>query len=751
MHSLSRAAIIQHTRLFAVGAALLAAVVSGCGDDDGCCSVPQTPVGEAPGGAQNLSCPASAPAADPSVDSVLLPTLNAKVNRAWPSAAAAIDPLTFDSGPQTSKCPSNGGTDCFFGAGLVDCDHTTSDFKISDLTGLAGLSFSMLEASTFDSKDVATHSESGPDAGKITDGVFAPEGTTWNHPSYAVVPPLPGVGHALSVDLGSVVTICGNNQCGPKVQADRHPFQVEYSTDGTTWVTYSTVPPVSGDGLRTRSLASIVSGQQNPDFSARYVRLYGLPADDTNYSVSEVQLRNPAGQLLSVDQPAVGPRPYQIADGVVAPEGTTWNNKSYAAILRKDGSAHALVIDLGSPPVDLCGNSACGPLIQADKNSYQVDFSLDGLNWVAYAELPSVSGTGLRTRALAQRISGSDNPPFTARYVRVWGLSGDGNYSVSEITLRNTAGVIVAAKQTFGPEPLATDGELAPEGADWNDPRYANILSPCTTASSSICPAASRPGLTAPLPIDLTASFPISELVIQADRYEYQVDYFDESTHVWRALWTVPRTSGSGLRTRPKQTFAAPLPEARYLLIYGTAGDDLNYSVSSVQVTTAKAKTPCAAASGADSGQAFSCSYDGPLATEVSVPSAGLPITFTAEASAYLRCSSGSLTGSTPSTQIIPSGTTCTGLLSPTAPATGYFCSGTCASGTPPSALTLAELTDLELEVTDIACSHSLDSDVINGLAQVVAAGSAHATSELFNGLVVNPQAGPMVPSAICK
>jgi hypothetical protein len=717
-----------------------------------------------PAHAQDFSCPVNAPGTDPNA-SGLLSALTPRINAVWPQAAPkGLDPLAFDTGDVTAPCPSDGGTQCFFGAGLPECSHTTARFDISSYTGLGQLKVSNLTVTGYNAKDVATHSARGPDAGKITDGVFAPDGTSWNHPSYTVVLPLQGVGSALTVDLGTVLTICGSASCGgpPWVQGDRHAFQFEYY-NGTTWITWGSVPEVSGNGLHSRQVTKDPKYTGPTNFSTQYVRLWASPgADDSNFSISEVQLKDTAGNIVSTGKLAIGPRPYQITDGVVAKEGTAWNDTTHAIVLRKDGPAHALAIDLGAP-VNVSGGATCdpsdlpGPVIQADKNEYQFDYSLDGVNWVPYSQLPAVTGAGLRTRSLQPIVAGHSNPDFTARYVRVWGLSGDGNYSISEVSLYNpTCTKISLGALTYGPEPLATDGEIAPSGTDWNDPRYAAILSPCP--SGSTCPEGwpgSQASKTGGLVIDLTASFPIASVAVQADRHRFQIDYWDEASSTWKALCTVADVNGgSGLLTRPPCTFTAPLPVARRLLVYGTAGDDSNYSVSSIQVLTSTAKTACASASSADAGQAFSCTYDGRFSTQLTPPLGGLTVAFTVDSAvAYLRCTNGTSDGSTPTKTIIPSGTTCQATLTAPSPTGGEFCSASCASTPSQSVLSLVQLDGLAagaLEISDVVCDASLDSDVKNGLTQAVQGGAALAVQEFFNALVVNPSAGPMVPTGVC-
>ncbi|MEI6206550.1 MAG: DUF1566 domain-containing protein [Desulfuromonadales bacterium] len=109
----------------------------------------------------------------------------------------------------------------------------------------------------------------------ITNGVFAPEATSWGDSNYAVQ--LDG---KLTVDLGQVYT--GINRL--KVQTDNNDtYRVEYSIDGITWSTFYDVAMITGYGLNTR-----YSGILAP-VSARYLRIYQTGGDGL-YSVSELQV-----------------------------------------------------------------------------------------------------------------------------------------------------------------------------------------------------------------------------------------------------------------------------------------------------------------------------------------------------------------------------------------------------------------------------------------------------------------------------
>ena len=275
--------------------------------------------------------------------------------------------------------------------------------------------------------DVSTHSPL--DAGKITDGTVADPGHDAKDTNYVIVLPHTQSAGALVIDLGAVVQVCGNgSQClsGPTVQADNDDvYQLDYSTDGVNWTKYGQFPTISGSGLRTRGIATITSGVQNPPFSARYVRVFGVSGGPT-FSVSEISLWNTGSQLISLGKPASSNFAPLITNGIFAPPGTSWNNSTYAIVLQSEGPAYGLAIDLGQ---------IYGALdrvkVQAENEAYyQVDVSTDGATWFNWYSVPPVPASGLQTR------DSGPLPPSAGRYVRVYATRGDNEasvYSVSEV------------------------------------------------------------------------------------------------------------------------------------------------------------------------------------------------------------------------------------------------------------------------------------------------------------------------------
>jgi hypothetical protein len=718
----------------------------------------------------DLACPAGSPSGD-TVAQGLLSALTNPLNSAWAKEA----PLTIDPYPnypegqppvtlELDNIPIDCNQDldnwCFFEHGADHCSSAHANVKLNTLKGLKSLQFNNLTVTDVNLKNVAAHSNRGPDASKITDGVFAPEGADWNDPYYTVVLGWEGAGRALTINLGEATTIDGTQIT---VQADRHAFQLEYYDDVTKqWISPGTVPELKNvTGLHTRNVACPTTSTSCPTFTTRLVRLWALhPSDnDYNFSISEVQLRDSTSQIISIGKPARGPRPYQITDGVLAQPGTSSTNPQYAVVLTHEtGPAPALVIDLEAV-MTICGNGwdcLSEPTIQADNDDvYQLDYSIDGQNWITYGQFPTTPNSGLQTRTfecntrpdLTQPCSATNHGPnFTARYVRVYAVSGGATFSVSELQLWDISSNLVSVgASTYGPEPLATNEDFAPDQqTDWNDSRYATILPPCSTSASnakSICPPPSSPptspALTAALLIDLTASFPVDHLVIQADRHQFQVDSSTDGVS-WTPLWTVPAVSGSGLITRTSPSLGGH--QARYLRVYGTAGSDNNYSVSELQVFTPQANTACAYDGGANPGENFACSYDGQFSPGIVLPNDSnttLPLAFYLE-SAEIRVTCDYLVYHDTFTLSSATNRNCTPTLElASPPPAADFCAGSCS--TRESILSYAQIPDEKLEfvTTSLNCNPSAFDDGIEALLEGVVAGvAAEAVQGLYNGIL---------------
>lgn len=690
------------------------------------------------------------------------PTKLDSLNSAWVSGGEpAIEGKTIflDRVHIPQGCNPPGGENvtpfCASKLGFSHCQYTYVTMTLKPLgkpgdanyqptiSGLSPLRFTALTVPRVNERNVALHSNRGPDAGVITDGVFAPPGSSAVNTAYAVVLPHNGKQNAIVIKLGDTpVTVCGvKTGCNaPKIQADNDDdYHLDY-WDGTQWKPVGTFSTPGSSGLQSRSLA----GSGIPaTFTTSYVAVYATGNGNT-YAISELQLWGAAdNKLVSVGKPAIGPVPYEIFDGI-APSNHSAGDSAVAVLLpHQPGIGSALMIDLGKTS-SICGTAKDGcmhePMIDADNDDiYMLDYSIDGVNWTTYgnydpntrvwhsATFSNVGGGDLQTRDMncsarpdltkgcGVTLNGDGNlpdgtinegPNFTARYLRVYARSGGDHYSIAELLLWDTSVPAVRLKTvpTFtnpeqyglggylpyvaGPEPYYTNGEFAEDGTGWDDGHYATKLGACAVGE---CPPG-VPGVEPPISsakqIDLTALFPISRLVIQAEgNNKYMVDGWDgtsltaSGTPVWKTLWRVPTGGGSGLRTR-STGFTAPLPQARYVRVYAYSGTNGQYSVSELQVFTPQANTGGTYANAttvqdpttkalvlqpqvdsknfpwsdgrANDGKGFSCSYDGNFNTTLGVAQAdgtvktltALPIGFYVD-SVYLNahCDNGTSSG----------------------------------------------------------------------------------------------------------
>ena len=750
------------------------------------------PAGPASGQRLNngtLACSAVPPAGGASLSQGLLSSLQTPLNNSWTSKApGTIDPLTPTIPQVKIGCiNSELNTYCTFNVNGGNCYDLYADVSIDTLTNLSKLQFKALTLTSTNLKDVAAHSNRGPDASRITSGVFAPDGHDSADPAYAVVLPHIGANGALVIDLGTSYAICGNGyDCAgePIIQADNDDvYELDYlSSDGTTWIKYGQFPTTSGSGLHTRNfncntrpnLSEPCSATNHgPNFSARYVRVWAVSGGST-FSVSQLKFWNTSSNLISVGKPVVGPRPWQITNnGNPAPAGHSSTDTQYAVVLNHvTGSAPALYVDLGSVTT-VCGNGwdcLSEPAIQADNDDvYQLDYSTDGLNWVTYGQFPTVSNSGLQTRTFdcntrpnLNEPCGPDNdgPNFTARYVRVYATSGGNTFAVSELWLYDISSNLVSiGAPTYGPEPFITDGQFAPEGTEWNDSLYATVLPACPDSNSnSTCLISSwtnTPARSSAVQIDLGASFPIHHLDIQADQDDlYEVDSSADGIS-WTLLWVAPTISGHGLTTRTSPTFS-PVPTARYLRVYNPASNagDGSYSVSGLRVFTPDANTACAYDGGANAGENFACSYDGGYSADLVVPATdpvgpGMLVKFHLDSAVIkIVCSldvAGIVTYTTATYQSASNRNCSIGLSAAASPALqkNAYCSGYCGSG---SAFLSYAQTQVDIAAGDtlfnsdansLTCDGgSIDSSIPSLLEGVIPGVAGSAVTGLLNGIL---------------
>ncbi|MFC0436838.1 discoidin domain-containing protein [Kutzneria buriramensis] len=275
----------------------------------------------------------------------------------------------------------------------------------------------------------------------------------------------------LQVDLGAVDAI---GQVVVQWEAAyARTYQIQLSTDGTTWTTaYSTGAGAGG----TETLA--VSG------NARYVRLYGTQrATGYGYSVFEFQVYGTGGGSGCGTDNAAKARPATASSqenggtpASAAVDGDTTTRWSSAA-----SDPQWLQVDLGS------AMTVCQVVLQwetAYAKAYQIQLSTDGATWTtAYSTTTGAGGT--ETVA----VNG------TGRYIRLYGTqraTGYG-YSLWEFQVHTTGSTgPIQGGGDLGPNVLIFDpntpnlqGQLdalfqQQEKAQFGSGRYQILLKPGT-------------------------------------------------------------------------------------------------------------------------------------------------------------------------------------------------------------------------------------------------------------------------------
>ena len=342
----------------------------------------------------------------------------------------------------------------------------------------------------------------------------------------------------------------------------------------------------SDNSQRTASLTDV--GYPNAAlYDGAYLHLDCAPRV-TNFQVS---VQNKAVGAIDVDASTDTQRPDagKITSNVYAPAGTSATDPNWAIVLPHNGAYGALTVDLGST-MNVCGNGfdcLSGPTIQADNDDhYELDYSTDGVHWTTYGQFKTASDEGLQTRGMLS-CTETNGPPcnasghgtsFSARYVRVFAVSGGNTFAVSQLELWSTGSkVISVGKPAWGPEPLITNGQYATEGDSWDDSVYVTKLSAVGPASALV--------------IDLDGiQGTLDRVKVQAHgNGAYQVDLSTDGGAWWNWYSVPPTSNAGGLRTRE----SGPLPPAagRYARIYATHGND--FSVSEVQFFADQAAPTC--------------------------------------------------------------------------------------------------------------------------------------------------------------
>jgi hypothetical protein len=206
-----------------------------------------------------------------------------------------------------------------------------------------------------------------------------------------------GANYAISeVDL-TWETACGMN------------YQIQTSLDNVNWTTLTTVTGNTTTGLLQYPYSSPTVG--------RYVRMYGTArATPWGYSLWEFAVYGtlaatqppPVVTNLALNQPVTASSTDSPADaGIYAVDGNTATRWSSAY-----SDPQWIEVDLGAVhtinEVDLDWETACGM-------NYQIQTSLDGVNWTTQTNVTGNTTSGLLQYPYATPVSG--------RYVRMYGTA----------------------------------------------------------------------------------------------------------------------------------------------------------------------------------------------------------------------------------------------------------------------------------------------------------------------------------------
>lgn len=341
---------------------------------------------------------------------------------------------------------------------------------------------------------------------------------------------------------------------------------------------YEWAPSWSGEEVVTYAVQWLNAGTVSASGCELAVRAVGY-ADIDLHTIAD--WRSDAPQFSQVSQgtavsasytPAFG-KPQVITDGVFPPEQTPYqdsnNSKSRSVQLPTDGTGH-LQINLGAE------FSLDRAKVQADHNDvYKLSY-LSGTAYTDWWNVPEVTGVnGLITRD-SGTISG-----INAQYLRASVVSGDAQYSISEVELYSSTAInppdfnatlgatasAVGFTPSYGSAALILDGvwgtwQLGDDGTYYCD----------------LDQAADPNNPSKYLSIDLKIIYLVHHLRLQAsgddivNRY-YRIDgSIDQST--WTALWQV---KGNNMQLPVESIFAAVA--TRYLRIVAVSGDG-NHSVA---------------------------------------------------------------------------------------------------------------------------------------------------------------------------
>jgi hypothetical protein len=280
----------------------------------------------------------------------------------------------------------------------------------------------------------------------LIDGQSPPEGSPWDSPNSIY---WENTEAFFQLDLGGVFQVTGL-----LIQVDGNDnYTIDYSEDGLEYIPLIQVSEAHGNiasGLDTMSTVStdpnFVADLEFEPVSARYVKIYSTGGDN-RFSLSEIQVygyRGESAGAIGEDEGQIirpagieGTGDFEnsaglVIDGRIPYEESGWDTQE--CVFWQDVDT-TFVIDLGDV------YEVSGILVQVDADDdYRIEFSLAGEDYIPLIEI--VRDDGEVVKGMDTMSSIPDHPefipeleffPVQARFIRVYALDGNGEFSVSEV------------------------------------------------------------------------------------------------------------------------------------------------------------------------------------------------------------------------------------------------------------------------------------------------------------------------------
>lgn len=281
----------------------------------------------------------------------------------------------------------------------------------------------------------------------LIDGQAPPEGSPWDSPHSVY---WENTDTFFLLDLGGVFQITGF-----LVQVDGNDdYNIDYSVDGIEYFPLIQILEAHGNiasGMDTMSTVltdpQYIADLEFESVSARFVKIYATGGDN-RFSIAEIQVYGfrEASSSEAVDEgegQIIRPTGIEafgdfsnsadlIVDGRIPYEESRWNDSECVYWQDVDTS---FVIDLGDV------YEVSGVVIQVDSDDdYRIEYSLTGDEYVPLLEI--LRDDGEVAMGMDTMSSLSSHPEFVeeleffpvqARFIRIFALDGNGEFSVSEV------------------------------------------------------------------------------------------------------------------------------------------------------------------------------------------------------------------------------------------------------------------------------------------------------------------------------